>query len=139
MKNILSHLHSLAPAKILIVDDEADILTVMKKALDGYNVVALSDPKAAYNAIKNNPKECDILVTDVRMPGMSGFQLIREAKRLNRDIKVILMTSFEVHIQELRKTLPSLEIDIVLPKPFHLPKLKSIVDQLAVGVRGDGP
>src|SRR4029079_16344124 len=98
-------------SKILLVDDEQDILLIMKKALTGQDVTGFSDPRAAFNTIKNNPEEYCILVVDVRMPGMNGFELAREAKKLNENIKVILMTAFEVHISELKQVLPSTRVD----------------------------
>ena len=122
--------------KILIVDDEPDILTIMKKALVDYDVMAFSDSRAAYNSIKNNPTEYSILISDVRMPGMTGFELIREARKINGDLKTILMTMFEIHIEELRKTLPSTKVDMVLPKPFQLNQLQSMVGELVARVNG---
>jgi CheY-like chemotaxis protein len=119
-------------SKILLVDDDIDILTMMKKTLRSYNVTAFSNPLAAYNAVKNNPSEFCILVTDIRMPGMTGFELSREVRKLNSDIKIIIVSSFEMHLSEFEKTFPSTKIDKVLNKPFHIGDLESGVKEILV-------
>jgi CheY-like chemotaxis protein len=117
-------------AKIILVDDEADILTVMKKGLSSYQVLSFSDPLAALNALKNNPTEYCILVTDLRMPGLTGFELAREAKKLNPDILVVLMTAFEIKLPEFNSVFPSTRIDGTLHKPFRLAELQSTISQM---------
>jgi CheY-like chemotaxis protein len=117
-------------AKIILVDDEADILTVMKKGLSSYQVMSFSDPLAALNALKNNPTEYCILVTDLRMPGLTGFELAREAKKLNPDILVVLMTAFEIKLPEFNSVFPSTRIDGTLHKPFRLAELQSTISQM---------
>lgn len=118
------------PLKILLVDDEQDILLIMKKALNGQDVIGFTDPRAAFNAIKNNPEEYCILISDIRMPGMNGFELAREAKKLSENIKVILLTAFEVHLSELKRVLPSTNIDGVIQKPFRIAELQAIVSKM---------
>ena len=117
-------------AKIILVDDEADILTIVKKGLSSYQVMSFSDPRAALNALKNNPTEYRILVTDLRMPGLSGFELAREAKKLNPDILVVLMTAFEVNLTEFNSVFPSTRIDGTLHKPFRLAVLQSTISHM---------
>lgn len=117
-------------AKIILVDDEADILTVMKKGLSSYQVMSFSDPLAALNALKNNPTEYCILVTDLRMPGLTGFELAGEAKKLNPDILVVLMTAFEIKLPEFNSVFPSTRIDGTLHKPFRLAEIQSTISQM---------
>jgi DNA-binding NtrC family response regulator len=117
-------------AKIILVDDEADILTVMKKGLSSYEVMSFSDPRAALNALKNNPTDYCILVTDLRMPGLTGFELAREAKKVNPDILVVLMTAFEIKLPEFNSVFPSTRIDGTLHKPFRLAELQSIISHM---------
>lgn len=124
--------------KIILVDDEVDILEVTKRGLGSQDVTAFSDPRAAHNAIKNNPNEYCMMITDVRMPGMTGFELAREAKKLNPEIKIVLMTAFEVNLEEFRRVLPSTAIDATLAKPFQLGRLQSLVASLLPKSRGDG-
>jgi CheY-like chemotaxis protein len=102
----------------------------MKKALSDYSVTAFTDPKAAYNALKNNPEEYCILITDLRMPAMTGFELAREAKKLNPDILIILMTAFEIKLSEFDSVFPTTRIDATLTKPFRIAELQSIVSKM---------
>jgi CheY-like chemotaxis protein len=129
-------------AKIILVDDEADILTVMKKSMSSYQVMAFSDSRAALNALRNNPTEYCILVTDLRMPGLTGFELAREAKKLNPDILVVLVTAFEIKLAEFNSVFPSTRIDGTLHKPFRLAELQSTIShmlaKLAVNRHNDG-
>jgi DNA-binding NtrC family response regulator len=123
--------------KIILVDDEQDILTIMKKALSSYPVTAFSDPKAANNAFKNNPSEFSILVTDLRMPGMTGFELAREAKKHNPDILVVLMTAFEINLTEFEAVFPSTRVDATLKKPFRLADIQSVIAKMASKITTD--
>ncbi len=102
----------------------------MKKGLSSYQVMSFSDPLAALNALKNNPTEYCILVTDLRMPGLTGFELAREAKKLNPDILVVLMTAFEIKLPEFNSVFPSTRIDGTLHKPFRLAEIQSTISQM---------
>lgn len=124
-------------AKIILVDDEQDILAIMKKALSSYPVTAFSDPKAANNAIKNNPSEFSILVTDLRMPGMTGFELAREAKKHNPDIVIVLTTAFEINLREFESIFPSTRVDATIKKPFKLAELQSVVAKMVTKITTD--
>ncbi|HKU50050.1 MAG TPA: response regulator [Nitrososphaera sp.] len=124
-------------AKIILVDDETDILTVMKKGLSSYPVTSFSDPRAALNALKNNPTEYCILVTDLRMPGLTGFELAREAKKLNPDILVVLMTAFEINLSEFNSVFPSTRIDGTLHKPFRIAELQSTISHMLAKLPAD--
>ena len=104
----------------LIVDDDLDILTVTKRSLEhaGFKVHAFSDPLTALHHVQNDCKYCQVLVSDVRMPGLTGFQLVRKVKHLRPKIKVIMMTMFEVNKPEFEAVFPSTPIDAVIRKPF---------------------
>jgi DNA-binding NtrC family response regulator len=125
------------PVKILLVDDDQDILTIMKKALSSFPVTAFSDPKAAYNAIKNNPTGYSILITDLRMPGMTGFELAREAKKNHPNILIILMTGFEIKLSEFGLVFPSTRVDALVKKPFRLEELQSTVADMIMKLPAD--
>jgi DNA-binding NtrC family response regulator len=126
-----------AASKIILVDDEPDILAIMKKALSSHPVTGFSDPKAAHNAIKNNPSEYCILVTDVRMPGMTGFELAREAKKLNPDIIVVLMTAFEIRLSEFNSIFPTTRVDATLTKPFRIAELQLTISKMLAKLPAD--
>ena len=119
-------------ASILIVDDEPDILTVFKKSLErgGYSTYGFVNAKAALEHYVQNPQSDDIIITDVKMPGMSGLELARELRKVSKDVKIVLMSSFEITMPEFNKVLPSIKVDALLDKPIRLEKLNSILETL---------
>jgi CheY-like chemotaxis protein len=120
----------LKETNILLVDDDPDILQVFKKSLEiaGYSTYGFVNPSAALEHFRQNAKAYQIVVTDVKMPGMNGFQLSRQIRSLNPDIKIILMTSFEITSDELQKVMPSLRIDGLIKKPVSLRKFRSLIE-----------
>lgn len=107
-------------ATILVVDDDTDTLTVTGRSLEyaGFKVHAFADPIMALQHIQKDCKYCQILVSDIRMPALTGFQLVRRVKDLRPKMKVIMMTMFEVNKQEFEAVFPSTPIDGVIRKPF---------------------
>src|SRR5215210_3789069 len=105
---------------ILIVDDDIDTLTVTGRSLEhaGFMVHAFTDPLTALRHIQKDCKYCQVLVSDVRMPALTGFQLVRKVKDLRPEMKVVLMTMFEVNKPEFEAVFPSTPIDEVIRKPF---------------------
>ena len=114
---------------ILIVDDEADICTMMKKALAGdeYRVSTFTSPTLALEHLKQEPEKYDTVVTDVRMPAMSGFALARAVKSINPRTKVVLMTAFEINPSEFEKVMPHSIIEGFLKKPVSVHNLKEMI------------
>jgi DNA-binding NtrC family response regulator len=119
---------------IILVDDNEDMLQIFRAYLvkKGYNVHAFSDPKTAYEHIRYAPREFSILVSDIRMPGMSGFELAKITKAVNSEIKIILMTAFDLTIFEVKEILPSIEIVGILEKPFQLEKLDELLKGISI-------
>ena len=65
------------------------------------------------------------MLSDIRMPEMSGIQLARKVKEINPKVKVVLMTSFEIKDNEFSKVFPSTQVDGFVQKPFHMKDLTS--------------
>lgn len=82
----------------MVVDDEKDILDIIRMALEKYNYLVSphTDPRRALEDIASNPFRYSILLTDIRMPYMSGMQLATEALKINPAIEPIFMTAFEM-------------------------------------------
>lgn len=118
---------------VLIVDDEPDILAIFKKALEreGHSTYGFVNPVAALEHFSQNPKAYQMVISDIRMPKMSGFQLAKEIRRINQDVKIVLMSAFEISMDELKKVLPSVKIDGIFEKPTRLEKLNAIIESVA--------
>ena len=103
--------------KVLVVDDEPGIAALCKRVLSraGYDVVALTDPRAAITHLQEH--SLDLLVVDIRMPEVDGFDVISRAQMVQPDIAVLVMTGFgtvDTAIQALRQG-----VDGLLLKPFE--------------------
>ena len=113
--------------RILVVDDEEDITLVVKKALEsnGFTADAFSDPRSA---LKNfRPGLYDLVLTDIKMPQMDGFELYREIRRMDGAVKVCFLTAFEMYQEELEAT----GVKCFIKKPVSIGYLLEIVrDQL---------
>jgi DNA-binding NtrC family response regulator len=119
----------LAEGIIHIVDDEPDILNIAADALrnSGYEVHSFSNPSEAFIDIEECGGKTSMLITDIRMPGHSGFELARQARMINPNLPVVFMTAFEVNLIEFEKIFPSLKVNDLLQKPFHIDKLVGLV------------
>jgi signal transduction histidine kinase len=105
------------PISILVVDDEPGIASLCKRILDrsSYEVTALTDPTIAINHLQQN--RYDLLLVDIRMPEVDGFDVISRAKIAQPEIAVLVMTGFgtvETAIRALRQG-----VDGLLLKPFE--------------------
>jgi len=101
-------------ATILIVDDDTYTLTVRGRSLEyaGFKVHVFADPIMALRDVQKDYKYGQILISDIRMPALIGFQLVRRVKDLRLDMKVIMMTMFEVNKREFEAIFPSTPIDV---------------------------
>jgi DNA-binding NtrC family response regulator len=104
--------------RILIVDDEGSLLVtlVANLELEGFDVVGVQDAATALQLIRE--QRFDLVLTDIRMPGMSGVDLFRAIKSLRAGMPVLLMTAFaaETLIDEAIQE----GVFTVLPKPFDI-------------------
>jgi YesN/AraC family two-component response regulator len=86
---------------------------------------------AALEHYVQNRENYQIIISDVRMPGMSGLELARNVRKISSDVKIVLMSSFEITMPEFNKVLPSIKVDALLDKPIRLEKLNAILETLA--------
>jgi YesN/AraC family two-component response regulator len=86
----------------------------------------------ALQAFDNHPRDYyDLILTDIRMPKMNGFELYRRIKEKNPSMKIAFITAFEINREEFNKVLPSIDVKDFIIKPISMShlivKLKSIV------------
>ena len=115
---------------ILVLDDEFDLSMLVKQILrrDNFkNVFAFTDPLLALEHFKINHKDYSLIISDIRMPIMNGFEFVREARKINPKVKILLMTAFEIDDKEFARVLPSPKIDGLIRKPTSAKEiLKSV-------------
>ena len=116
---------------IHIVDDERDIVTVVSRALqgEGYLVHSFSDAAKALEDIELKcRKKVRMLITDIRMPGYSGFEIARRTRQIVPDVPVLFMTAFEINMFEFEKVFPSLGgLNAFIQKPVTIKRLIEVV------------
>jgi DNA-binding NtrC family response regulator len=124
-------LNDISNRSILVVDDEHDILDVMRQwlQLDGSAVCTFSNAFVALEHFNSNSKDHQIIISDIRMPGMNGYEFVRKVKESNPQAKIILMSSFEIGDKWLSNVLPDVKVDAFIKKPFSLKTLRDIVQE----------
>lgn len=88
--------------KILLVDDELDITIAFKLALEGASFIVdtYQDPFLALSKFK--PNSYDLVILDIKMPGMNGFELHKEIRKVDQLVKVCFITAGEMYYDEVR-------------------------------------
>lgn len=82
----------MARIKMLLVDDELDFLDLMRKRLQKRNVDVMAVPSGEEGVRAVQEHDFDVVVLDVRMPGMNGLEVLREIKRIAPELEVIILT-----------------------------------------------
>ena len=110
---------------ILLLDDDFDIVTVLRRALEnqGFNVVAFTEPLLAVEHFQSKSKQIAMVISDIRMSKMNGFEFIKKIKEIKPEVKVFLITAFQIDDFEFRKVLPGVKIDELIQKPISLKDL----------------
>ena len=114
--------------RIAIVDDEPDITTVLKRGLEyhGFTVEVFNDPHAALASFA--PGRFDLVIIDIRMPKVNGFELYRELKKVEPGVKVCFLTAFEIYYEEFRKMFPTIDVKAFIRKPVSISSLVAQVN-----------
>ncbi|HET7148719.1 MAG TPA: response regulator [Candidatus Nitrosopolaris sp.] len=119
--------------RILLVDDDADISNLFRLSLerDGFVVDTFNDPLLALFNYKAGAY--DLLLLDIKMPNMNGFELFQKIKSLDDKVKVCFVTAFEESNIEFRRLFPNMEEgDCFITKPIELRALaEKVKSQLA--------
>jgi PAS domain S-box-containing protein len=112
-------------ATILVVEDEEDVRELLKDILtDGGHAVEFTpDGKKGIELFQQN--KFDMVFTDLGMPGMSGWQVAEQIKKINKNTPVVLITGWEV--QEKGRELKKSGVDMVVKKPFRVNEILELV------------
>jgi CheY-like chemotaxis protein len=132
-KNILSRFVHPAPSKssnakkILLVDDDFDVNITLKKVLEekGYVVDAFSNPQNALKEYKKNTY--DLVILDIKMPNMSGFELYEEIRKMDDKVKVCFLTAGEINPDNDRDIIIN---NLFLRKPIENDALLEAIENI---------
>ena len=97
------------PRRILVVDDDADVISTFKMILEmnGFEVDAYTNPTLALSNFK--PNSYGLLLLDIRMPVMNGFELFRKMKSMDNRVEACFITAFEDYREEFKESFPMLD------------------------------
>jgi CheY-like chemotaxis protein len=111
--------------RILLVDDEQDTIDIFTEALvnRGLEVDGFTNPVGALDHFVANPGRYAMIVSDIKMPQMNGFELVRAVRAMAPEVQVLLITAFEIDMAEFTQVLPSTKIDGFIKKPITPAKL----------------
>lgn len=116
--------------KILVVDDESDISSAIKIGLEdnGFIVTVFNDPLSALASYR--PGAYDLLILDVKMSKMNGFELYREIRKIDDRAKVCFLTAFEMYGDEFKRVFPSMDVKHFIQKPISMVDLTDQIRKL---------
>jgi YesN/AraC family two-component response regulator len=116
------------PKRILLVDDEELVRVTLKEFLTilGLEVVEASSGSEGIEKVQG--VEFQILITDYKMPDMTGIEMIREILKFKRDFKIVILSGFVAEITN--EMLEGIEVSAILQKPADLGVLERIITQI---------
>jgi DNA-binding response OmpR family regulator len=115
--------------KILVVDDERDITSVVVKGLksNGFEVDSYNNPILALEKFRVDVY--DLLIIDIKMQKMNGFELYKKMKEIDNKVKVCFLTAIEYYNDEFRMAFPKLTMRCFADKPISIDSLAKIIKQ----------
>jgi DNA-binding NtrC family response regulator len=116
---------------VAIIDDELDITVLFRDAIReirGISIFTFTNPIMALEHFEINRKDYQLIVCDLRMPGINGIELIKRIKELNPLVRTILMTAFEIDDELFQKYVEMQIINGFIQKPTMLKDLVREVD-----------
>ena len=122
--------------KILVVDDEPDNASIFTMGLEdgGFKVDSFTDPLLALSAFKEDRRRrnYDLLILDIKMPDMNGFELYEQIKRIDNKVQVCFLTAFgEGYTEEFKKMFPSSSLGVsFIRKPIRVDDLVKKVKEM---------
>jgi DNA-binding NtrC family response regulator len=116
---------------ILLLDDDFDIMSVFTQVLkeQGFLVVGFTEPLLALDDFHINSDRYGLVISDLRMPVMNGYQFIKKVKGIKPQVKVFFISAFEIDDIEFRRELPFVKVDEFIKKPVLLDDFISTVSK----------
>jgi DNA-binding response OmpR family regulator len=117
--------------RILVVDNEPDLTQVSRLALEyhGFKVDSFNDPHLALS--KYSPGLYDLVILDIKMPNMDGFELYQEIKKIDNNANVCFLTASEQYYEEFRKKeYYALDRNLFIRKPIENEELVKEINKI---------
>jgi two-component system, OmpR family, response regulator ChvI len=114
--------------RILIVDDDPDITYSFKIGLEqhGFDVETFNNPILAISDYVSG--SYDLLLLDIRMPLMDGFELYKEIRKKDEKVKVCFITAYEISEDGFKRSFPEMVLKHFIKKPISIPDLANEID-----------
>jgi CheY-like chemotaxis protein len=123
--------------KILVVDDEPDNTSIFTMSLEdvGFEVDAFTDPLLALSKLKSDYKKYDLLILDIKMPDMNGFELYEEIRKIDNKVKTCFLTAYgEGYTEEFGRRFSSSTSVSFIRKPIRVDDLVKKVNEMMMMV-----
>jgi DNA-binding NtrC family response regulator len=116
-------------SRILIVDDEMDIANSLKRFVikSGFDAISFTDPLLALEHFTLLHNRYSVIITDLRMPGMSGLEFTNEIRKINPSVRVFLISAFDTSDLENNSNYKTAKIERVIQKPIKFSIFKEIL------------
>ena len=123
------------PPRILVVDDDLSVGMVVSQVLEalGYSSSTCGDPTEALSQLKEGA--FDVLLTDYRMPAMTGIELSRQVRKYNASVPIILMSGYDPTMEENEMRLSP--FNLILDKPIEMDCLDRAIKSSLLSNRSD--
>jgi DNA-binding NtrC family response regulator len=121
-------------AKVLVVDDEPDVTYTLKATLEAtgfFDIYMFNEPSLALSNFR--PNTYDLVILDIRMPQMNGFELLNEIKKIDENVKVCFLTAVSELTEyktSIKKILPALDENYIIRKPIDNIELVRQLNQI---------
>jgi DNA-binding response OmpR family regulator len=118
--------------KILLIDDEPDIIYSIKRVLENNEFVvdSYTDPTLALSNFR--PGLYDLILLDIKMPKMNGFDLYQKIMEIESNVKICFLTASELFYEEYRRldAYPTLDKAYFIQKPFRIEQLMRQLNEI---------
>jgi CheY-like chemotaxis protein len=115
--------------RVLIVDDEPDVILTLKIVLEenGFKVDSFTDPLLALQNFKEEAGMYNMIILDIKMPNMNGYELYRQIKKIDDKVKVCFLTASEMYYDAYEDIFNTLDVKCFIQKPIEN---KELIDRL---------
>jgi two-component system, OmpR family, response regulator ChvI len=120
--------------KILVIDDEPDVTYTLKATLEAtgfFDIATFNEPNKALSNFR--PHIYDLVVLDIKMPQMNGFELLREIKKIDENVKVCFLTAVSElteYAEAIKEISPTLDENCIIKKPIENIELVKQLNQI---------